>query len=75
MTLGEAIQAHRYRRGLTQEKLGKRLDVSTATVHGWEAGKKRPKAPNVPPLAKELGISSTKLFGLIRDRETSEGSQ
>ena len=37
MTLGQRIQAHRTRLGLSQEGLGEKLGVSRQAVSKWEA--------------------------------------
>ncbi|AFZ31654.1 helix-turn-helix transcriptional regulator [Gloeocapsopsis crepidinum LEGE 06123] len=47
----------RERTGLSQEKLGRRLDLSLRTVGDWETGKKIPRFDNAIALARELGVS------------------
>ena len=42
---------------LTQEELGRRLNLSFRTVSDWETGKKIPRFDNAVILAKELGVS------------------
>ncbi len=40
MTLGQRIQAHRTRLGLSQEGLGDKLGVSRQAVSKWEADRR-----------------------------------
>ena len=38
MTLGEKLQALRQKKGLSQEQLAERLEVSRQSVSKWESG-------------------------------------
>jgi len=42
MSIGKRLAEWREREGVTLEKLAHRLDVSVATVHRWESGKRQP---------------------------------
>lgn len=43
---------HRQRLGLSAADLGKLLGVSAMTVYSWESGKSRPRAKNLPAIAR-----------------------
>lgn len=61
---GDTIKALRTDRGLTQEQLAGRLNVSAPAVSKWERGEAFPDITLMPALAGELGVSTDKLFGL-----------
>ncbi len=52
-----SLKTLRERTGLSQEKLGRKLDLSFRTIADWEAGKKVPRADNFLALCRELGVS------------------
>ena len=63
ISMGRIILDARKRKGLTQEKLAERLNISNKTVSKWETGKGYPDAEIIPALTRELGISVSALFG------------
>ena len=61
-TIGERIKAARKAKGLSQEQLGEKLDISFQAVSSWETGKFIPDSEHLPALAKALDISLDSLF-------------
>ncbi len=61
-TIGERIRAARKAKGLSQEQLGEKLDISFQAVSSWETGKFIPDSDHLPALAKALDISLDSLF-------------
>ena len=59
---GKRIRAARKAKGLSQEELGEKLDISFQAVSTWETGKCVPDADHLPALAKELDLSLDALF-------------
>ena len=49
-------------RGLSQEKLGELVDVSTKTIVLWETGKSFIEYPTLVRLAKALDVEEAQLF-------------
>ena len=62
MSLGKNIRELRKVRGLTQEELGKALDMSSQTVSKWERDESMPDAALLPRLADILETSLDRLF-------------
>lgn len=62
MTLGQRIQAHRTRLGLSQEGLGDKLGVSRQAVSKWEADGAVPDTDKLIALSKLFGISLNELL-------------
>ncbi len=54
-------------KGLTQEKLGGLLNVSSQAVSKWENGDSLPDIMLLPTLCKTLGISADELLGVPSD--------
>ena len=50
-TIGERIRAARKAKGLSQEQLGEKLDISFQAVSSWETGKFIPDSEHLPALA------------------------
>ena len=63
MGLGEVIREARVRAGLSQEALGRRLDVSDVAVSLWETGKTTPSGANMLRLIDLLGIDPVHCLG------------
>lgn len=55
--LGPTIRQLRKRKGLTQEELGKRLDVERQTVGRWERGEHYPSDAKFRQLPRALEVS------------------
>ena len=65
MTIGERIQVHRKRAGLTLEELGQHVGVSRQAIHRMEAGQQRCYEPGkLYRMAKALGVRVEDLLGL-----------
>ena len=62
MTLGQRIQTHRTRLGLSQEGLGEKLGVSRQAVSKWEADGAVPDTDKLIALSKLFGISLNELL-------------
>ena len=60
--IGERIKAARKAKGLSQEQLGEKLDISFQAVSSWETGKFIPDSDHLPALAKALDLSLDSLF-------------
>lgn len=63
-TFGDTIRALRTERGLTQEQIAGRVNVSAPAVSKWERGEAFPDVALIPALAAELDVSTDKLFGV-----------
>ena len=61
--MGHFIKERRTKLGLTQEALGKRLNVTGKAVSRWERGVGFPDIQLMEPLAKALGVSVSQLMG------------
>lgn len=57
-----ALKRARTARGLTQEDLGIRLQVTTHTIGSWEAGKSHPTPGRFVTLAHTLGVKQQDLL-------------
>lgn len=79
MTVGEKIQAHRKRLGLSQEELGKRLCVSRQTVSLWEKDQTLPTIDNLMQLKTVFCVSVDDLLdeneAVINQEEPAEAYQ
>ena len=62
MTLGERIQTHRKRAGLSQEQLAERVGVSRQAVTKWESGKSTPGTGHLFRLAEVFGTTVDRLL-------------
>jgi transcriptional regulator with XRE-family HTH domain len=73
MTFGEVVRAERTKKGLTQEKLGEMLGVSSQAVSKWETTGCYPDAELLVPLANALDVSLDTLFrnGQVTERDTA----
>lgn len=68
--IGQNIFSLRTRLGITQEELGRRIDVARQTVVKWESGDAIPDLDNACKLADALGAS---LDDLVNHREEELG--
>lgn len=60
--LGEKIWRLREERGLSQEVLAEKLDVSRQTVSNWENDRATPDAYKLKQLCEALGVSADELL-------------
>ncbi len=63
MELGNKILELRKKKGLSQEQLGEKLNVTRQTISNWELGETSPNPEQLKLLSKELGISIDELLG------------
>lgn len=68
MTVGQTIQEHRKKKGLSQEELGQQLLVSRQTVSLWETDQTLPTIDNLIRLREIFGISVDELLGLQTEK-------
>lgn len=59
---GEFIYLKRKKLGLTQEELGRKLDVTNKAVSKWETGETLPEVSLLEPLANALNVSIDELL-------------
>lgn len=64
MAVGENIKRIRKEHGLTQEELGKKIDVTGVAIMRYEKGQREPKLETIEKIAHVLGISSYELQGI-----------
>lgn len=64
MTIGENIKRIRKERGLTQEELGKSIDISGVAIMRYEKGQREPKIETIKKIASALGVSEYELQGV-----------
>ena len=61
--IGENIRHLRQEKGITQEALAEKMNVTAASVSKWERGTAIPDALLFPELAKIFQVSIDALFG------------
>lgn len=64
MTVGEKIKRLRVLRGLTQEKLGKKIGISGVQVRHYELGYRKPKIETISLFAEALQVSPLPLIDI-----------
>lgn len=67
MSLGKQIQHYRKRKGLSQEQLASKLNVSRQALSKWESDINVPSIDKIVDVAKELDVSVNDLLGLESD--------
>ena len=60
---GERLLRLRTKAGIDRADVAKRMNVSAASVLGWEKGRVRPKRSRMAALAKILGVPAAELLG------------
>ena len=63
---GQFIKECRKEKGLTQEQLAEKLNISCKTVSKWECGNGMPDVSLMLPLCNELGITVNELLSGCR---------
>lgn len=63
---GQFIKECRKKKGLTQEQLAEKLNISCKTVSKWECGNGLPDVSLMMPLCNELGITVNELLSGCR---------
>ncbi len=61
--MGQRLYELRSRRGLTQEGLARKADVTTGAVRNWEKGKRTPSFEMAIRLADALEVTLDELAG------------
>ncbi len=61
MTIGETIRALRMKKGVTQEELGRVLNITPQAVSKWENHSGNPDITMIAPLCRYFGISAEEL--------------
>ena len=62
MKLGDKILELRKKKGLSQEQLGEKIDVTRQTISNWELGVTQPNPDQLKLLSKELSVSIDELL-------------
>ena len=62
MKLGDRILSLRKKKGLSQEELGEKIDVTRQTISNWELGETMPNPEQLKKLSKELSVSIDELL-------------
>jgi transcriptional regulator with XRE-family HTH domain len=62
MSLGEKILELRKKKGLSQEELGEKINVTRQTISNWELNETSPNPSQLKLLSKELGASIDELL-------------
>lgn len=76
--IGSFIKEIRKEKGLTQEQLAEKLDVSQKSVSRWETGKTMPDLSLYEPLCEVLGIQVSELLYAKRmsnDEQAAQGEK
>lgn len=63
LNIAQNLRKYRKERGLTQEELAKRIDISPQSVSKWECGDGYPDIELLPAIANHLKISVDALIG------------
>ena len=72
---GKLIAKLRKQRGLTQQQLADKLNLSNKTISKWESGAGSPDISNLPILAEALGITVDELLkGELNVSESSSNA-
>ena len=66
-TIGKNIRKLRKERGMTQEELATRLNISAQAVSKWEMETCSPDISLIVPLSTLFGVSADVLFGISPD--------
>lgn len=66
-TIGQNIRKLRKERGMTQEELAEKLNISAQAVSKWEMETCSPDISQVIPLTTLFGVSADVLFGITSD--------
>ena len=63
MSFGVRLATTRKAKGISQEELAERLDVSRQTIYKWETGITSPNAEKLQELSRVLEVSAAYLLG------------
>lgn len=62
MNIGKKIFGFRKKKGLSQEKLGEKINVTRQTISNWELGETQPNPEQLKLLSRELNVSIDELL-------------
>lgn len=71
-TFGARLRSVRDLRGLTQEEVGFRLDVTKATISKWETSRSEPTLAQLALLSELYGVSTDSLVKNVGDWRVHE---
>lgn len=69
MTFGERLKELRKKRSLTQSQLGARLNVTKASISGYENDTRSPDRETLVKIAEIFNVSTDYLLGRTEDKE------
>lgn len=72
MTIGKRIAQLRREKGLTQEELSQKMEVSAQAVSKWENDQTCPDIASLPKLAKILGVTVDELLSGKEDAPVAQ---
>lgn len=75
MEFGERLKKLRARKGITQEKLAKDLDIPESSIRRLEISKGVPRMDRLKQIASYFKVSTDELLGREFDEEQSEETQ
>lgn len=61
--IGKRIQEIRTQRGMTQEALAERINISKSSISEWEACKRVPQMKTLRKIAEALGVDVWEIIG------------
>ncbi len=67
MTIGEYIKEQRIRKGLTQEELATKIEVSVRTIQRIEKGEVDPRTFTLQAISEALGIQYEELIDIVKE--------
>ncbi len=70
--ISNLIKTKRKEKGLTQEELAKRINVTEKAISRWETGRGTPDISLLIPLSEELGISVSEILKGKEDKKEEE---
>ena len=71
MTFGERLKDLRKKRSLTQSQLGEKLNVTKASISGYENDTRSPDRETLVKIAEIFNVSTDYLLGRTDDKEKS----
>ena len=74
MTLAEKILSLRTARGMSQDDLAEKLEISRQSVSKWETAQSTPDLDKIIRLADLFGCTIDELFGRSEGSETEQDS-
>ena len=74
--IGKRIQEIRIKRGMTQEALAERINISKSSISEWEACKRVPRMETLRKIAEALGVDVWEIIGFnsVEYTPISDGS-